>query len=472
MRIWRTIDHTDLIDPPTKQCKIGEVQCNQYLEVPNSSSLEKRNLKKTVSGLYYGWRMIGLVSALRILGGGLHNYGFTVFFLPVTQDLGLSRASTSLAFSLARAQGSFLSPIVGYLVDRHGPKPMMIAAAFLAGVGYILFSWVDSYASFLIVYLGVISISFTAGFVHAPTIVANSWFIHLRARAMTVVSAAVPVGGAVITPLLALAVSQWGWRWGAFISGTLFLIIGLPLCFGVRRSPESMGMHPDGETFDDATTLGGDVASRRERRNEPDITTREAMRTRIFWMLVVSMLARSAAFTTVTTHFIPMMVWKGLSQTEASVLLAGFAIFNLPLHFILGWIGDSVNKPKLTAICMLLGMIAVLPMLWTDASWALWFFTALYCVLDASIPVYWASVGDFFGRNSFGTIRGTMNLFYTWGSILGPVIAGVVYDRTHSYTTVLTGLTVLLLIAALFTATLIKPWITTQERLGAVAVNA
>lgn len=416
--------------------------------------------------------MIGLVSALRVLGGGLHNYGFTVFFLPVTQELGLTRASTSLAFSLARAQGSFLSPLVGHLVDRHGPKPMMIAASLLAGIGYILFSWVDSYTTFLIVYLGVISISYTAGFVHAPTIVANSWFIRLRARAMTVVSAAVPVGGAIITPLLAIAVSRWGWRWAAFMSGTLFLVAGLPLCFGVRRSPESLGMQPDGEPLQHDKKLDGGAAQQTESYSEPEVTPRQAMRTRIFWILVVSMMARSAAFTTVTTHFIPIMVWKGLTQTQASVLLAGFAIFNLPLHFVLGWIGDSVNKPKLTAICMLLGVIALLPMLWTNSSWALWFFTALYCVLDASIPVYWASVGDFFGRKSFGTIRGTMNLFYTWGSILGPVIAGAVYDRTHSYATVMTGMTVLLIIAALFTATLINPWVATQERLREVAATA
>jgi MFS family permease len=139
---------------------------------------------------------------------------------------------------------------------------------------------------------------------------------------------------------------------------------------------------------------------------------------------------------------------------------------------VLGWIGDFVNKPKLTAICMLLGVLSLLPMLWSNSLWALWFFTALYCVLDASIPVYWASVGDFFGRKSFGTIRGTMNLFYTWGSILGPVIAGAVYDRTHSYATVLTGLTVLLVIAALFAATLIKPWALTQQRLHEATVSA
>ena len=76
--------------------------------------MSTNNLRKSIAGLYYGWRMIGIVSALRVLGGGLHQYGFTVFFLPVTQDLGLTRASTSLAFSLARPEGSLAAPIVGY----------------------------------------------------------------------------------------------------------------------------------------------------------------------------------------------------------------------------------------------------------------------------------------------------------------------------------------------------------------------
>lgn len=76
------------------------------------------SIRKRLSGLYYGWRMIGVVSALRVLGGGLHQHGFTVFFLPVTHDLGLTRASTALVFSLARAEGSLTAPIVGYLLDR------------------------------------------------------------------------------------------------------------------------------------------------------------------------------------------------------------------------------------------------------------------------------------------------------------------------------------------------------------------
>lgn len=375
--------------------------------------MKLNDLRKRIAGLYYGWRMIGVVSALRILGGGLHQYGFTVFFLPVTQDLGLTRASTALAFSLARAEGSLTAPIVGYLLDRYGPKPLMLAAAGLAGVGYILFSFVTDYTTFLIVYLGVISLAFNAGFVHAPTVVANSWFIALRARAMTVVSAAVPVGGALITPLLAIAVQNLGWRWAALLAGVLFLVAGLPLCLGIHRSPESIGMRPDGAPLQ--STSNDDNADEKQTAHGagPDVTAREAFRSPIFWNLICSMTCRSVAFTTVTTHFIPMMVWKGMSQTEASVLLAGFALINLPIHFLLGWIADFVNKPKLVTICLFLGVVAVLPMLWSNSLWALWFFTGLYSVLDASIPVFWASVGDFFGRKSFGTIRGNMNLFYT-----------------------------------------------------------
>jgi MFS family permease len=416
------------------------------------------SFRNRLSGLYYGWRMIGIVSAMRVLGGGLHQYGFTVFFLPVTNELGLTRASTALAFSLARAEGSLLSPIVGYLIDRYGPKPMMFTAALLAGIGYLLFSQVDSYASFLLVYLGVISVAFTAGFVHAPTVVANNWFIRWRARAMTVVSAAVPVGGALITPLLAICVQQFGWRWAAALAGILFLA-ALPLCAGIQRSPEAIGLLPDGEP----ARPGGSSAGSTPPSAGPEVTAREAFRSPIFWNLICSMTCRSVAFTTVTTHFIPMMVWKGQSQTEASILLAVFAIVNLLIHFLLGWIGDFVNKPKLVTICLLLGVVAVLPLLWSDAVWSLWFFACLYSVLDASIPVFWASVGDFFGRKSFGAIRGNMNLFYTWGSILGPFAAGAVYDRSESYTLVFNTITIALLLSAALTALLIKPW----ARLGA-----
>ena len=104
--------------------------------IPNVAALWSR--------IFYGWRMIGLVSAIRVVGGGLHQYGFTVFFLPISQALGLPPRRHLACFSLSRAQGAIEAPFVGYLIDRFGPRPIIVVAAFLAGIGYILLSWVKS----------------------------------------------------------------------------------------------------------------------------------------------------------------------------------------------------------------------------------------------------------------------------------------------------------------------------------------
>jgi len=413
----------------------------------------------SLSRIFYGWRMIGLVSAIRVVGGGLHQYGFTVFFLPISHDLGLSRAATSLAFSLSRAQGAIEAPLVGYLIDRFGPRPIIVAAAFLAGVGYILLSWVDSYFEFMLVYLGVISLAFIAGFVHSPMVIANSWFIHRRARAMTVVSAAVPVGGALISPLLAIGVQTLGWRWAAFLSGCIFLIVCLPLSFRVRRSPESMGLAPDGEPATDDKTSTVSPGSKVSRAPlEQDLTAGQAMKTFVFWLLVISMTTRVAAYSTVSVHFVPIMVWQGLNESEAAFMLGSFAFINLAAHFVLGSIGDRVNKPGLMALCHLAPTLAVVPLFGQASLSQLWLFTSFFTLLDASFPIVWATVGDFFGRKHFATIRGMLSFFYMWGSFAGPVLAGAIYDRSQSYETVMWGLLALLLIATLLNGLLINPW--------------
>jgi MFS family permease len=423
------------------------------------------------SRIFYGWRMVGLVSAIRVVGGGLHQFGFTVFFLPISQDLGISRAATSLAFSLSRAQGAIEAPLVGYLIDRYGPRPIVVTAVFLAGVGYILLSWVTTYTGFMIVYLGVICLAFVAGFVHSPMVVANSWFIRRRARAMTVVSAAVPIGGALISPLLAIGVASIGWRWAAFFSGCIFLLVCLPLSFRLKRSPESMGLLPDGERAAANTEITSSTDEPANNSAIADFTSREAMKTWPFWLLVVSMTARVTCYSTATVHFVPLMVWKGLSEGAAASLLGAFAFINLLAHFVLGWIADRVNKPKLLAVCHLLPALSLPLLLWDSGYWQLLLFTITFTFLDASFPIIWATVGDFFGRRNFATIRGMMSFFYMWGSFAGPVMAGAIYDHTRSYDMVLWTLLLLLTFATLLVLFLIRPWNQRVTALNSVATG-
>lgn len=413
--------------------------------------------------LYYGWRMIAIGSAMRVLGGGLHNYGFAVFFLPITQDLGLSRTATSLAFSLARAEGAIEGPLAGYLIDRLGPRPIMLAGVILSGLGYVLLSRVDSYLAFLLVYLGMISLAFSAGFMHSPLALANTWFIRRRALAMTLISASVGVGGAVVAPLLSLAVQTWGWRTGALLAGLTLLVAGVPLASRVRRSPESMGLLPDGEP------LHGPVGRptrlhRQPGLEEADYTVGRAVRTPAFWMLAFATMFRVAGLSAVKVHFIPIMVWKGLGEQHAAVLLGVLALFSLPSHLVLGWVADRVHKPRLMGLAMMAATGALLILILAEAGPWLWLFALLFTVVEALFPITWATVGDFFGRRSFATIRGTMSLCYMWGSVVAPVIAGAVYDWSASYEPMLWGLAGSFLVAATLYALLVKPPAAKGER--------
>lgn len=397
--------------------------------------------------------MVAASSALRVLGAGLHSFGFTVFFLPLSHDLSLNRTSTSLAFSLARAEGAIEGPIVGHLLHRYGPRPVMLAAALLMGTGYLLLSQVNSYTTFLIVYLGVISLSHAGGFMHAPMVLINTWFIRARARAITINSAAFGMGGVVIAPLLGVVVHAWGWRWGATLAGVSFLAIGVPIALGIRRSPESMGLLPDGRA-PAAPAREGSVAA----PIEVEVTVREALGSFPFWGAVLAAGLRNASYHAISVHFVPIMVWKGLTQAEGALLLSVYAFLGMAATLGFGWFADRANKPLLTAGFLFAAAGAMfLPML-GGSLWSLVLFILFFAGVEVTYPLGWAVVGDLFGRKHYAKIRGYMTLFYTWGSVLGPVIAGAIFDRWQSYAPLLWGLVGSYVAAGIFYASLSKPW--------------
>lgn len=411
---------------------------------------------KKLTGLFYGWRMVAASSALRMLGAGLHSYGFTVFFLPLSQDLSLNRTSTSLAFSLARAEGAVEGPIVGHLLDRHGPKPIMLTAVLLMGVGYLLLSRVDSYATFLIVYLGVISLAHAGGFMHAPMVLINTWFIRQRARAITINSAAFGLGGVLIAPLLSVIVQAWGWRWGATIAGLLFLAVGVPLTLKIRRSPESMKLLPDGD--EPAAPAPGIGGPKQQIKSEVEVTVAEALRSFAFWGSVLAAGIRNASYHAIAVHFVPLMVWKGFSQPQAALLLSVFAFLGMASTLILGWFADKTNKPRMNACILFAAAGAMFLPIAGSSLWSLCLFTIVFASVEATYPLGWAVVGDLFGRKHYAKIRGYMTLFYTWGGVIGPVAAGAIFDRWNSYEPLLWSLVIVFLLGGVFFASLDRSW--------------
>ena len=414
-----------------------------------------RSLYDRFSDLYYGWRMVGVGSVLRILGGGLYFYGFSIYFLPLSQDLNLNRASTSLVFSLARAQGAFEAPVAGYIMDRYGPRPLMIMALVLTGVGHMILSGVHSYLMLVIVYMGLVSLSFHAGFMDAPMLIANTWFIRNRTMAMAIISGSIGIGGFILTPFLSMAVHAFGWRHAAFGCGVVFMLVGLPLALQVRRSPESMGLQPDGDS-----PIVSPAETAEEQTSPPEevnFTLAETLKTSPFWFLTTATTIRVIVLSAINVHYIALMVWNGMSQQRAAFFLAAQAFIALPSHLLFGWLGDKMSKPRLMAICMLLATASMVLLANIHTEWAILTFLALFSVVESTFPVSWSTVGEYFGRKNFAKIRGSMSFVSTWGSVIGPVFAGAIYDRTESYDILIWSSAALLLLASVLYAMVTRP---------------
>jgi MFS family permease len=305
--------------------------------------------------------------------------------------------------------------------------------------------------------MGVVSLSYHAGFMDAPMVVANNWFIRKRTLAMSLISGSVGLGGFLLTPLLSAAVHAFGWRNAAFGNGLVFLIGGLPLALLVRRSPESMGLRPDGDTDFRSGAGEGRHSARRVPVEEVNFTLAAALRTASFWLLTIATAIRVVTLSAVTVHYVPIMVWKGVSAQRAAFFLAAQAFLSLPFSVLFGWIADRVNKPKLMSLCMLLATVSAIVLIYAQNEWQILLFLPLFGMIEYTFPINWSTVGEFFGRKHFAKIRGTMTFIHTWGSVIGPVSAGIIYDRTLSYLGLLWLSVALLFLASALYFVVVKP---------------
>ncbi|MDH3445110.1 MAG: MFS transporter, partial [Deltaproteobacteria bacterium] len=145
----------------------------------------------------------------------------------------------------------------------------------------------------------------------------------------------------------------------------------------------------------------------------------------------------------------------------AAVFLAFVALLGMPTHLFIGWLGDRIYKPRLMAGCMVIASLSLFLIFRGDLDWQLWPALALFTIFEGLFPVTWATVSDFYGRRNFAKIRGSMSFLYMWGSVIGPVVAGAVYDRTQSYDPLLWGLIGLCALTALCYAVLTPPKLST-----------
>jgi len=395
---------------------------------------------------------------MALWGDGFSFYGFSAFFKPISAELGFSRAVTSIAPSIRRLQGGLESPLVGWITDRFGPRWIVMAGIFVMGLALVMMYFVNSLWAFLLVWGVMLGTGNNIALgVPLDTTIAN-WFVKKRGLALGTKIFINGFTGAVL-PLVAWLIITQGWRIAAVIGGVTMWVIGLPLVwfFIKQKRPEYYGLLPDGATTEDELAetsqmidMGVKYAAEVD---EVEFTLRQAMRTRVYWLIIIISTISSLAFPVMSIHAIPFLTDRGIEPIQAAAIMSIYILAGVPFRFLGGFIADRIRTgylPLLIGGAQLLQAAGIASYLLNQTTAMIYIWFILYGI-GMGLRMAPDSVlrARYFGRKAYGSIRGLSALLMTPVGILAPVYVGWVYDTTGSYMTAFTLLVIILTVAGI-----------------------
>lgn len=398
--------------------------------------------------VFYGWYVVAAGALNQFIAGALLNNAFGAYNAALVNEFGWSRGAISLGFSIARLESGILGPLQGWMIDRFGPRAIMRLGMVLFGIGFLLFSQLNSLLTFY-VFFAIMSLGASLGGFMSITVAVVNWFDRARSRALGISQVGFAFGGLTSAGII-LAIAEIGWREVAFVSGIIVLVVGLPLASFIINKPEDIGMHVDGLTPAQAQARREEDArlNRRSQSTGMEFTARQAMRTVAFWTISLGHTSALFVVSAVMVHlYLHLTGSLGYSAGVAAFFIALMTAFQIIGQVAGASLGDYFSKRLICITCM--GMHAVGLLLVTHVHTVV--AVVAFCVLHGLAwgtrgPLMQAWRADYFGRGSFGSIMGFSSVIIMIGTIAAPWFAGWMYDRTGSYEV---GFTVIAAIAAL-----------------------
>lgn len=356
-----------------------------------------------------------------------------VFLKPVVEDLGWQVWQFTLGTSLAAAAGGLSGIYVGVLVDRHGPRFLILIGALITAACLIGLGWQSDLWVFLALYAlaGLLGWNLFSSTVINPTI--TKWFIRKRGWALALGSIGVSLASLIAPVTMTFIVDTWDWRIGYAAMGAFILVVVVPVAFIMRRTPEDYGLLPDGDS-DELDYVPSWTARTVETHS---FTRWEAVRTSGFWLLLFGFAFNMAALISVLVHAIPFLTDAGFSRAIAASALAVNGLGNLASKVAWGYGLQRVHPKLLVLTAFLISATGVILILLATA-------TGLYVILFPAFFMYGFGFGGtiplgeftwakYFGRRHIGAIRGIGNPVAILFSGLGPILVGLWFDLAGTY---------------------------------------
>jgi MFS family permease len=386
---------------------------------------------------FYGWIIVAVTFVTMAIGVNART-AFSLFFPPIIDEFGWERGVTAGAFSFGFVVSGAVSPLIGRLMDRSGPRAVMeLGVALMAGGLLLAPLTTQPWHLYLTIGVMVGAGSICLGYSGQSLFLPN-WFIRRRGLAMGLAFAGVGLGSMTLLPWVQHMIEQTGWRTACTAMGILVLVVLAPVNLLLRKRPEDIGLEPDGDAAPSGISsepvsyvVDSDWAG-------IDWTLGLAIRTARFWWLATGYFGGLYIWYAVQVHQTKYLLDIGFSPSVAVWALGVVSLLGIPGQILLGHVSDRVGREWIwTASC--LGFAICFAALIGLKSFPV--LTLIYVMVLAQgalgyglTSIMGAVVLEIFQGKHFGSIFGTVMLIALAGGAAGPWVTGFLHDLSGSYT--------------------------------------
>jgi MFS family permease len=397
--------------------------------------------------IFYGWWLaITALFVNALLSTPL--YGAAGLWVnALEEEFGWTRTQLTIAFSLGQLEGSIMSPLVGYIIDKIGGKKLVAMGFIITAIGFLCLTqvtpitesrseWSDPllfYAAYMIITLGV-----SMGGWIPMTVIVNSWFEKRRSLALSLGSVGFSIGTFLIVPFMAIIIKpeNLGWRATAVVCAIIFLLIVPAIWKLIVNYPEEIGEIPDGKASSKSiskTQLENDLVV----THDSSFTLNEALMSKAFWILALGHGSSVLLTSTMMIHLILALKAQGLTLEQAATVWGITMGIGGLAKLVGGFVGDHVSKRVAACAFGALQAVGVAFAGFADTFFLALTFAFVYGLgYGGRAPITMAMRGEYFAGKSFGKIMGISAVPMTFFSMIAPIVAGIFYDRSGSYMTV------------------------------------
>lgn len=351
-------------------------------------------------------------------------YSFGIFFKPVLNEFGWTRAVTAGAFSLCSVIQGLLAIAMGGLTDRFGPRVVMTICGVFLAAGYILMSHLNSLWQLYLFFSVILGIGMGGSFAPLMTLTAR-WFVRKRGMMTGVVVSGTGVGGLAGPPVAEILITHYGWRTSYSILGAAVLVV-MVLCAQLLKSApghmRKVGCEKDWEEGD------------RQGIHQVEVAFNDAIRSGKFWTVFAMIFFLGFCIFSVMVHFAPHVTDLGFPQATAANIMAMMGAVCIAGRVVFGKILDRIGSRNGFFIGFATLGVSFFVIVWAGSLGMLYLFAMLFGFgFGACVTCESPLVADLFGLRSHGLLLGVVACGFTFGGGVGPFLAGHIFDAVGKY---------------------------------------